>query len=354
MAGSPQGLRAPAQGCVTSLAGEAQLCPWPPDSGLSGHPAPRRSGWTLPPSDPQKCLWGDPISHAVVTPSPAQRTLSAEPSSRRMWRESLQENLGPRVEDCSGQRGGVETRGSSSSLVPSGAAPRTPGCCPGLKVLRARRSPLCVLSPGRLFLGLKLVLRPLRARSPRGHCADPSPGQRMAQVRCEGGHLAESPQPRLSICRGRGGHCRSQRKRPKGRKGGGEGGPASLPQGSGVTHGSQTTSLLETSPSASQNLRSNKEPNTAGVLSCVHRPPMDCWPGLLCPWESPGTKAGVGCHALLQGIVPTQGSNPHLLRLLHHRRALHHRATRKPHGRRLCRYGGRCLQGQVHLPPLPT
>ena len=164
-----------------------------------------------------------------------------------------------------------------------------PGCCPGLKVLRARRSPLRVLSPGRLSLGLKLVLRPLRARSPQGHCADPSPGQRMAQARCEGGHLAESPQTRLSICGGRGGHCRSQRKRPKGRKGGGEGGPAALPQGSGVTHGSQTTSLPETSPSASRNLRSNKEPNTAGVLSRIHRPPMDRWPELLCPRESPGT-----------------------------------------------------------------
>ena len=26
---------------------------------------------------------------------------------------------------------------------------------------------------------------------------------------------------------------------------------------------------------------------------------------------------GVGCHALLQGIFPTQGLNPHLLSLLH-------------------------------------
>ena len=37
---------------------------------------------------------------------------------------------------------------------------------------------------------------------------------------------------------------------------------------------------------------------------------------LLCPWDSPGKYAGVGCHALLQVIFPTQGSNPHLLRLL--------------------------------------
>ena len=31
---------------------------------------------------------------------------------------------------------------------------------------------------------------------------------------------------------------------------------------------------------------------------------------LLCPWDSPGKNTGVGCHALLQGIFPTQGSNP--------------------------------------------
>ena len=38
---------------------------------------------------------------------------------------------------------------------------------------------------------------------------------------------------------------------------------------------------------------------------------------LLCPWDSPGN-TGVGCACvLLQGIFPTQGSNPCLLRLLH-------------------------------------
>ena len=31
--------------------------------------------------------------------------------------------------------------------------------------------------------------------------------------------------------------------------------------------------------------------------------------GLLCPWDSPGKNTEVGCHALLQGIFPTQGSN---------------------------------------------
>ena len=33
---------------------------------------------------------------------------------------------------------------------------------------------------------------------------------------------------------------------------------------------------------------------------------------LLCPWDSPGKNARVGCHALLQGIFPTQGLNPGL------------------------------------------
>ena len=43
--------------------------------------------------------------------------------------------------------------------------------------------------------------------------------------------------------------------------------------------------------------------------------PMDCslqWSSL-CPWDSLGKNTGVGCHALLQGIFPTQGSNPCLL-----------------------------------------
>ena len=37
---------------------------------------------------------------------------------------------------------------------------------------------------------------------------------------------------------------------------------------------------------------------------------------LLCPWDSPGKNPAVGCHFLLQGIFPTQGSNLSLLRLL--------------------------------------
>ena len=37
---------------------------------------------------------------------------------------------------------------------------------------------------------------------------------------------------------------------------------------------------------------------------------------LLCSWDSPSKNTRVGCHALLEGIFLTQGSNPHLLRLL--------------------------------------
>ena len=42
--------------------------------------------------------------------------------------------------------------------------------------------------------------------------------------------------------------------------------------------------------------------------------PMDCSPpGSSVHGDSPGKNKGVGCHALFQGIFPTQGSNPCLL-----------------------------------------
>ena len=41
--------------------------------------------------------------------------------------------------------------------------------------------------------------------------------------------------------------------------------------------------------------------------------PMDCSPpGSSIHGDSPGKNTGVGCHAL-QGIFPTQGSNPYLM-----------------------------------------
>ena len=48
------------------------------------------------------------------------------------------------------------------------------------------------------------------------------------------------------------------------------------------------------------------------------------WPArLLCPWDSPGKNTRVGCHCLLQGIFPTQGSNPSPLCILHYRQVLY-------------------------------
>ena len=49
--------------------------------------------------------------------------------------------------------------------------------------------------------------------------------------------------------------------------------------------------------------------------------PMDCSPrGSFVHGDSPGKNTGVGCHALLQGIFPTQGLNAGLL---HCRQILH-------------------------------
>ena len=50
-------------------------------------------------------------------------------------------------------------------------------------------------------------------------------------------------------------------------------------------------------------------------LSCVRLfcYPMDCsLPGSSVHRDSPGKNIGVGCHALLQGIFPIQGSSPGL------------------------------------------
>ena len=64
------------------------------------------------------------------------------------------------------------------------------------------------------------------------------------------------------------------------------------------------------------------------VRVCVHAKSLQSCPplflpygpqpnSLLCPWDSPGKNTGVDCHALLQGILPTQGLNLHLFCLLH-------------------------------------
>ena len=52
---------------------------------------------------------------------------------------------------------------------------------------------------------------------------------------------------------------------------------------------------------------------TCSVVPNSLRPPTR----LVCPWNFSGKNIGVGCHFLLQGMFPTQGSNLHLLHLLH-------------------------------------
>ena len=47
------------------------------------------------------------------------------------------------------------------------------------------------------------------------------------------------------------------------------------------------------------------------IVMCVRAKSLQSCPTLWTPW------IGVGCHALPQGILPTQGSNLHLLSLLH-------------------------------------
>ena len=57
---------------------------------------------------------------------------------------------------------------------------------------------------------------------------------------------------------------------------------------------------------------------------------MDCsLPGSSVHGDSPGKNKGVGCHDLLQGIFPTQGSNPGLL---HCRQILYHRSLQEAQG----------------------
>ena len=66
------------------------------------------------------------------------------------------------------------------------------------------------------------------------------------------------------------------------------------------------------------------ELSSSFIAACMHarscpalRPPGLQPTRLLCPWGFSGKNTGMGCHALLQGIFQSQGSNPHLLCLLH-------------------------------------
>ena len=78
--------------------------------------------------------------------------------------------------------------------------------------------------------------------------------------------------------------------------------------------------LIHTSTPCTENYSSM--PGTVPVVACMLAKsafcnPMNCSPlRLLHLWNFPGKNPGVDCHFLLQGIFPTQGSNPRLSCLL--------------------------------------
>ena len=67
-----------------------------------------------------------------------------------------------------------------------------------------------------------------------------------------------------------------------------------------------------------------KETKKVESLSCARLfaiPWIVACTKLLHPWDFQGKSTGVGCHFLLQGIFPTQGSNPgpsHCRQMLYH------------------------------------
>ena len=79
---------------------------------------------------------------------------------------------------------------------------------------------------------------------------------------------------------------------------------------------------------------------------------MDCSPpGSCIHGDSPGKDAGVGCHSLLQGIFPTQESNPGLL---FYRQILYHLSFQ---GSSRARTQSSPVGGKPYLPwtsPQPT
>ena len=75
---------------------------------------------------------------------------------------------------------------------------------------------------------------------------------------------------------------------------------------------------------------------------------------LLCPWDSPGKDAGVGCHALLQGIFPIQGLNPGLLHCRQVLYCLSQQGIPKQDGKNIIvMTKKREIQGLRQIPPRP-
>ena len=67
-----------------------------------------------------------------------------------------------------------------------------------------------------------------------------------------------------------------------------------------------------------------------------HGPPIR----LLCPWNSPAENTGVGSLSLLQGIFPTQGSNPSLPQCRKILYRLSHQGSPESHFMRILIYWG--------------
>ena len=63
-----------------------------------------------------------------------------------------------------------------------------------------------------------------------------------------------------------------------------------------------------------------------------------------CPWDSPDKNTGVGCHFSLQGIFPTQGSNPGLLIC---RQILYHLSYKEPIKRSQMFYSFLCFTSLI-------
>ena len=72
---------------------------------------------------------------------------------------------------------------------------------------------------------------------------------------------------------------------------------------------------------------------------------------LLCPWNSPGNNTRVGCHSLLQGILPIQGSNLGLLCLQEDSLPSEHIKKQRHHFSNKCQYSERttALSNSVKL-----
>ena len=64
-----------------------------------------------------------------------------------------------------------------------------------------------------------------------------------------------------------------------------------------------------------------RDSNISGIRGSVVSDPCDPRVAHQAPWNSAGKNTGVGSLSLLQGIFPTQGSNPGVL---HCRQILYH------------------------------